>query len=146
MSLSPHRECGIYLRAALINFFVQYAALIRVSTVYIIIIVSVMLNDWTLKLQFLNNTENLLWIIFDLVCQALSVCDDHISLYQLTLERGTPLFKSVKLGKLVRELQNSQNNCNIKLTSTLNCFYYINKSNFPEMFYSAVCYSLFSLF
>ena len=79
-------------------------------------------NDWTLKLQFLNNTENLLRIIFDLVCQALSVCDDHISLYQLTLERGTPLFKSVKLGKLVRELQNSQNNCNIKLTSTSNYF------------------------
>ena len=66
-----------------------------------------MLNEWTLKLQFLNNTENLLWIIFYLVCQALSVCDDHISLYQLTLERGTPLFKSVKLGKLVREIQNS---------------------------------------
>lgn len=32
--------------------------------------------------------------------QALSVCNDHISLYQLTLERGTPLFKSVKSGKL----------------------------------------------
>jgi len=32
--------------------------------------------------------------------QALSVCDAHISLYQLTLERGTPLFKSVKSGKL----------------------------------------------
>ncbi|XP_078345947.1 radical S-adenosyl methionine domain-containing protein 1, mitochondrial-like isoform X2 [Oculina patagonica] len=32
--------------------------------------------------------------------QALSVCDDHVSLYQLTLERGTPLYKSVKSGKL----------------------------------------------
>jgi len=32
--------------------------------------------------------------------QALSVCDDHVSLYQLTLERGTPLYKDVKLGKM----------------------------------------------
>ena len=29
------------------------------------------------------------------------MCDDHVSLYQLTLERGTPLFRDVKLGKLV---------------------------------------------
>ena len=55
------------------------------------------------------------------------MCDDHISLYQLTLERGTPLFKSVKLGKLVRELQNSQSKFNIKLTSNLNYFHYSNK-------------------
>ncbi|RMX54672.1 hypothetical protein pdam_00009310 [Pocillopora damicornis] len=31
--------------------------------------------------------------------KALSVCDDHISLYQLTLERGTPLYKNVISGK-----------------------------------------------
>ena len=30
------------------------------------------------------------------------MCDDHVSLYQLTLERGTPLYKDVKLGKMVR--------------------------------------------
>ncbi|PFX29534.1 Radical S-adenosyl methionine domain-containing protein 1, mitochondrial [Stylophora pistillata] len=32
--------------------------------------------------------------------KALSVCDDHISLYQLTLERGTPLYKNVTSGKV----------------------------------------------
>ncbi|XP_068672241.1 radical S-adenosyl methionine domain-containing protein 1, mitochondrial-like isoform X1 [Montipora foliosa] len=32
--------------------------------------------------------------------EALSVCDDHVSLYQLTLERGTPLYHDVKGGKL----------------------------------------------
>lgn len=32
--------------------------------------------------------------------QALSVCDDHISLYQLTLERGTPFYRDVKAGKM----------------------------------------------
>ena len=51
-----------------------------------------------------NNT-GLLVNYFFIVCQALSVCGDHVSLYQLTLERGTPLFKSVKSGKLVRGLQ-----------------------------------------
>ena len=38
------------------------------------------------------------------IYQALSVCDDHISLYQLTLERGTPLYKNVISGKQVRLL------------------------------------------
>ena len=33
MSLSPHRGCGAYSRATLINFFVPDAALIRVNTV-----------------------------------------------------------------------------------------------------------------
>ena len=33
MSLSPHRGCGAYSRAALINFFVPDVALIRVNTV-----------------------------------------------------------------------------------------------------------------
>uniref|UniRef100_A0A4W4FWR4 Radical S-adenosyl methionine domain-containing protein n=1 Tax=Electrophorus electricus TaxID=8005 RepID=A0A4W4FWR4_ELEEL len=32
--------------------------------------------------------------------EVLSVCDDHVSLYQLTLERGTSLFRQVKLGEL----------------------------------------------
>ncbi|NP_001077026.1 radical S-adenosyl methionine domain-containing protein 1, mitochondrial precursor [Danio rerio] len=32
--------------------------------------------------------------------ELLYVCDDHISLYQLTLERGTQLFKQVESGKL----------------------------------------------
>ncbi|KAI4873157.1 hypothetical protein NFI96_016074, partial [Prochilodus magdalenae] len=32
--------------------------------------------------------------------KVLSVCDDHVSLYQLTLERGTHLFKQVQLGKV----------------------------------------------
>lgn len=32
--------------------------------------------------------------------KALAVCDDHISLYQLTLERGTSLFKQVHQGFL----------------------------------------------
>lgn len=32
--------------------------------------------------------------------KVLSVCDDHISLYQLTLERGTPLYKNVTSGKV----------------------------------------------
>lgn len=30
----------------------------------------------------------------------LPVCDDHVSLYQLTLERGTQLFKQVESGEL----------------------------------------------
>lgn len=30
----------------------------------------------------------------------LSVCDDHVSLYQLTLERGTQLFKQVHGGQI----------------------------------------------
>lgn len=30
----------------------------------------------------------------------LSVCDDHVSLYQLTLERGTHLFRQVHLGEV----------------------------------------------
>ncbi len=30
----------------------------------------------------------------------LPVCDDHVSLYQLTLERGTQLFKQVDSGEL----------------------------------------------
>lgn len=30
----------------------------------------------------------------------LPVCDDHVSLYQLTLERGTRLFKQVERGEL----------------------------------------------
>lgn len=30
----------------------------------------------------------------------LPVCDDHVSLYQLTLERGTQLFKQVETGEL----------------------------------------------
>ena len=33
MTLSPHRGCGAYSRAALIDFFVPDAALIRVNTV-----------------------------------------------------------------------------------------------------------------
>ena len=33
MSLSTHRACGAYSRAALIDFFVPDAALIRVNTV-----------------------------------------------------------------------------------------------------------------
>ncbi|KAG9279020.1 radical S-adenosyl methionine domain-containing protein 1, mitochondrial [Astyanax mexicanus] len=32
--------------------------------------------------------------------KVLSVCDDHVSLYQLTLERGTHLFKQVQLGEV----------------------------------------------
>ncbi|KAL7826786.1 hypothetical protein AOLI_G00319950 [Acnodon oligacanthus] len=32
--------------------------------------------------------------------EVLSVCDDHVSLYQLTLERGTHLFKQVQLGEV----------------------------------------------
>ncbi|KAL7826782.1 hypothetical protein AOLI_G00319910 [Acnodon oligacanthus] len=32
--------------------------------------------------------------------EVLSVCDDHVSLYQMTLERGTHLFKQVQLGKV----------------------------------------------
>ena len=32
--------------------------------------------------------------------EMLAVCDDHISLYQLTLERGTSLFKQVQQGFL----------------------------------------------
>ncbi|XP_072530682.1 radical S-adenosyl methionine domain-containing protein 1, mitochondrial [Salminus brasiliensis] len=32
--------------------------------------------------------------------EVLSVCDDHVSLYQLTLERGTHLFKQVELGRV----------------------------------------------
>ncbi|XP_046895146.1 radical S-adenosyl methionine domain-containing protein 1, mitochondrial isoform X2 [Hypomesus transpacificus] len=32
--------------------------------------------------------------------ELLSLCDDHVSLYQLTLERGTQLFKQVQLGEL----------------------------------------------
>ncbi|CAL8303647.1 unnamed protein product [Merluccius merluccius] len=32
--------------------------------------------------------------------ELLSVCDDHVSLYQLTVERGTGLFKQVELGQL----------------------------------------------
>ncbi|XP_056144410.1 radical S-adenosyl methionine domain-containing protein 1, mitochondrial [Lampris incognitus] len=32
--------------------------------------------------------------------ELLSVCDDHVSLYQLTLERGTQLFKQVQQGEL----------------------------------------------
>lgn len=33
--------------------------------------------------------------------QILTLCDNHISLYQLTVERGTPLFKWVKEGSIV---------------------------------------------
>lgn len=32
--------------------------------------------------------------------ELLTVCDDHVSLYQLTLERGTQLFKQVQQGEL----------------------------------------------
>lgn len=32
--------------------------------------------------------------------EVLSVCDDHVSLYQLTLERGTYLYKQVQQGEL----------------------------------------------
>lgn len=32
--------------------------------------------------------------------QLLGVCDDHVSLYQLTLERGTQLFRQVERGEL----------------------------------------------
>lgn len=32
--------------------------------------------------------------------ELLKVCDDHVSLYQLTLERGTQLFKKVQRGDL----------------------------------------------
>lgn len=32
--------------------------------------------------------------------ELLRVCDDHVSLYQLTLERGTQLFKQVQRGEL----------------------------------------------
>nr|XP_046197638.1 radical S-adenosyl methionine domain-containing protein 1, mitochondrial-like [Oncorhynchus gorbuscha] len=32
--------------------------------------------------------------------ELLSVCDDHVSLYQLTLERGTQLFRQVQKGQL----------------------------------------------
>ncbi|KAM9844241.1 radical S-adenosyl methionine domain-containing protein 1, mitochondrial [Aulostomus maculatus] len=32
--------------------------------------------------------------------EVLRVCDDHVSLYQLTLERGTQLFKRVQLGEV----------------------------------------------
>lgn len=32
------------------------------------------------------------------LCELLRVCDDHVSLYQLTLERGTQLFKQVQRG------------------------------------------------
>ena len=38
-----------------------------------------------------------MWISF----QALSLCDHHVSLYQLTIEKGTPLHKDVKAGKVV---------------------------------------------
>ena len=34
--------------------------------------------------------------------QMLSLCDHHLSLYQLTLERGTQLFKDVAAGLIVR--------------------------------------------
>jgi len=32
--------------------------------------------------------------------ELLSACDDHVSLYQLTVERGTALFKQVEAGHL----------------------------------------------
>lgn len=32
--------------------------------------------------------------------ELLKVCDDHVSLYQLTLERGTQLFKQVQRGEV----------------------------------------------
>ncbi|XP_029995950.1 radical S-adenosyl methionine domain-containing protein 1, mitochondrial [Sphaeramia orbicularis] len=34
------------------------------------------------------------------LCEVLKVCDDHVSLYQLTLERGTQLFKQVHRGEV----------------------------------------------
>lgn len=32
--------------------------------------------------------------------ELLGVCDDHVSLYQLTLERGTELFRQVERGEM----------------------------------------------
>lgn len=32
--------------------------------------------------------------------ELLTVCDDHVSLYQLTLERGTQLFRQVERGEV----------------------------------------------
>lgn len=32
--------------------------------------------------------------------ELLGVCDDHVSLYQLTLERGTELFRQVEKGEV----------------------------------------------
>lgn len=36
----------------------------------------------------------------DQLSKLLTVCDDHVSLYQLTLERGTQLFKQVQSGEV----------------------------------------------
>lgn len=36
----------------------------------------------------------------DELSELLRVCDDHVSLYQLTLERGTQLFKQVLAGEV----------------------------------------------
>ena len=44
------------------------------------------------------------------------MCDDHISLYQLTLERGTPFYRDVKAGKMASILNKSNTS---KLTHCL---------------------------
>ena len=40
-------------------------------------------------------------IILCLYFKVLKICDNHVSLYQLTVERGTPFHKAVSTGKLV---------------------------------------------
>ncbi|ESO84748.1 hypothetical protein LOTGIDRAFT_131730 [Lottia gigantea] len=50
--------------------------------------------------------------------QLLSVCDNHISLYQLTVERGTELYKQVKSDKVLLPSNNEMANlykCAVKL-------------------------------
>lgn len=39
--------------------------------------------------------------------QLLAVCDDHVSLYQLTLERGTELFRLVERGEVSVPLEDA---------------------------------------
>ena len=61
--------------------------------------------DWKTELSKVKNqVASLLNTMVDYIplhLQVLEVCDSHISLYQLTVEQGTPLAKEVQHNRVV---------------------------------------------
>ena len=64
-------------------------------------------TSWLTELQKVNNrcvyivTAEMRQFVFLLVLKVLGVVGNHLSLYQLTVEQGTPLSKAVKMGTMV---------------------------------------------
>lgn len=83
------------------DFWIQLGFLTYISDQSFKVLQHKVLTIWVLFLWNLRDKNYNSWLFF--IHKVLVHSDSHVSLYQLTLEVGTPLYKSVKAGHLVRK-------------------------------------------